>query len=243
MLELAAPYLNASRGSEDIAILGVTPELVQLGWPAHVRLHAIDMSAEMIAKVWRLHPLLPSEVHNRFWQHMPLADNSVACAAGDGSLNSLQGIGEFADVLDEVSRVLKPGGAMVMRLFVSPDARAGMSDIERAVADGAIDIFHALKWHVAMAIAEAPDYSVKVSDIRDAVVAMFPDREILTALRGWPREAIDTIDSYEGAETRYTFPTFDALNRACAPYFEIAEVRTGTYEIAERCPTLLFRPR
>jgi len=28
-----------------------------------------------------------------------------------------------------------------------------------------------------------------------------------------------------------------------SPAFEMAEIVTGNYEIAERCPTLLFKPR
>lgn len=243
MLALAAPYLNASLGSADIAILGVTPEVVQLGWPAHVRLHAFDMSAEMIAKVWRPHPNLPSSVRELRWQDLPLADNAVACAVGDGSLNCLQGLSEYPEVLHQVARALRPNGALIMRMFIRPDTRATLEEVEAAVADGTVETFHALKWHVAMALAEAPEYAVRVTAIRDAIIAIFPDREKLASARGWPREAIDTIDSYEGAETRYNFPTLEAVRNVSSPSFEMVEIVTGNYEIAERCPTLLFKPR
>jgi len=217
--------------------------VVQIPWPAHVRLRAFDMSAGMIAKVWAPHAELPSEVHERRWQDLPLADGSVACAVGDGSLNALPSLAEFPDVLSEIARVLDRRGALILRMFIRPEARAALGEVEQSVWAGRIKSFHALKWHVAMAIAEAPDYSVKVSDIRAKIIAMFPDRERLAALHDWPRPVIDAIDSYDGVDTRYTFPPLDAVRKVSSPFFELAGMQTGSYEIAERCPTVLFRLR
>ncbi len=86
MLQMAAPFLLDRADAANIVVMGVTPEIVQLDWPAHVRLQAFDHSAEMIASVWRPHPNLPSEVQQVRWQNMPLADHSVDCVVGDGSL-------------------------------------------------------------------------------------------------------------------------------------------------------------
>ena len=243
MLELAAPAFDAAGEGAEIVILGVTPEVVQLAWPPSARIHAFDQSAEMIAKVWKPHTRLRSDVRTARWQSMPLADDSVDCAAGDGSLNALQSLSEFPDVLREVARVLRKEGVLVLRMFIRPEMRSSLDEVEALVRSGGVQSFHALKWHVAMALSQAPDFSVRVANIHAALMRMFPDRAELAAMRGWPREVIEAIDSYEGVETRYSFPTLAAVREVCAPFFELAEMRTGSYEIAERCPTVLFRPR
>jgi hypothetical protein len=151
-------------------------------------------------------------------------------------------LNDYRDVFGEVRQLLTPEGALILRIFVRPDVRAALQDVERAVTEGEIKSFHALKWHVAMTITEAPEYSVKVTDIRDAIMRMFPDRARLAEMRSWPRAIIDGIDSYADVDTRYSFPTLDAIKDVCASYFEIADKLVGEYEIAERCPTILFRP-
>ena len=57
MMALARPYLASSR-SPTVVVLGVTPEVVQLPWPARTRLLAVDHSADMIAHVFGPQPFV-----------------------------------------------------------------------------------------------------------------------------------------------------------------------------------------
>lgn len=240
MLELAAPAL-AGKAAPGVVILGVTPELVQLPWPDGTRLLALDQSAEMIAAVWRPHPGVDSRVREARWQTMPVENGSTSLIVGDGSLNALTSLQEYPDVFAEAARVLQPAGALVLRCFVRPDRAETLDEVAAAALAGRIGSMHALKWRIAMALEVDPSFSVAVVDIRAAFERLLPDRDRLAGITGWPLQVIDTIDAYRGVATRYSFPTFAAIRAAAAPLFEPVEVRCGKYELAERCPTVLFR--
>lgn len=224
-----------------VAVLGVTPELIDLPWPRSVELVAYDHSAEMIASVWHPHPGIRSTALLADWRNLPAADATFHAAAGDGSLNALPHLDHWDSVLRELCRVLVPHAPVALRCYVRPDQAEPMADIVSAANAGLIGGFNALKWRIAMSIAGRQGASVAVSDIHAAFSASFPSREDLARAAGWPRAIIDTIDAYKGAKARYTFPAFDEIQAMCEPCFDIESTRHGTYELADRCPTLTMR--
>lgn len=216
--------------------------LMQLPWPDHVQLHAFDHSAEMIASIWRPHAKAASSVQQVRWQSMPLPDHSVEVVVGDGSLNVLPHSDGYGVVMAEVARVLTPNGLMALRCFIGPDRVEALDEIAAAALGGVISSFHALKWRLAMAMDGSENFSVAVADLHAVFNRLFPDRDLLAQRAAWTRETVDTIDAYLGVDTRYTFPTLLALQQLAAPTFHLAEVRHDQYELADRCPTVCFRP-
>jgi SAM-dependent methyltransferase len=239
MLALAGPALAAHR-APGVVVMGVTPEIVRLPWPAGTRILALDRSAEMIASVWQPHPRLYSQVARARWQSMPIKDRSIALAVGDGSLNALPRMADYPVVLGEVARILKPGGSMVLRCFVRPERPERMDEIAAAARGGGIGSFSALKWRIAMALDGGGSCSVAVAGIRAAFDRLFPDRDRLSRATGWARQTVDTIDSFKDVATRYSFPTLQAIGAVAAPVFDLTGVRRGHYEMADQCPTLSF---
>jgi len=242
ILTLSLPALSHSRNTSEVIVLGVTPELVQLNWPGNIRLQAFDHSAEMIASVWRPHFRNPSSVQQVRWQSMPLEDESVDLVIGDGCVTVLPCADDCRAVFAEASRVLKPTGLLVMRCFIRPERAESAEDVVTALYNGMIGSFHALKWRVAMAINPDGEFSVAVAGIHALFERLFPDRDQLAGYTGWSREAIDTIDAYSGTDIRYTFPTISELTELALPFAAVVDARKGTYELAERCPILCFKP-
>jgi SAM-dependent methyltransferase len=240
MLALAAPALAAHR-APGVVVMGVTPEIVRLPWPAGSRILALDRSAEMIARVWLPNPRIDSRVARARWQSMPVKDGSAGLVVGDGSLNALPVMGDYRAVLDEVARVLKPDGALILRCFVRPDQPENIDDVAAAARSGGIGSFSALKWRIAMALDGGSAFSIAVADIRSAFNSLFPDRDALARATGWPRQTLDTIDGFKDVATRYTFPTLEAMRAVAMPVFALAGARRGNYELAGQCPTLLFQ--
>jgi SAM-dependent methyltransferase len=226
-----------------VAILGVTPELVLLPWPDFVHLFAFDHSAEMIAQVWQPHPVVISSVHEADWRKFPLETGSIQAAVGDGSLNVLPHLQDYRAVLEELHRVMAPGAVLVIRCFIRPDKVETLPEVIAAVHASQVGSFHALKWRCAMSLADVPGASVAVSDIHAAFETSFPSRLLLSEMTGWPEAQIDTIDAYKGAPTRYNFPTLQEMRDRCAPYFDVEDVRYAIYEMADRCPTLILKRR
>ena len=136
---MAAAGADLARpAATDVLVLGVTPEVVQLPWPASLRLHAFDHSAEMIATVWQPHPQIVSSARQASWQSLPLADRSVCVAVGDGSFNSLPELADYTDVLRELARVLQPDALLCLRYYALPLVRESLAEVEAAVRAGQV---------------------------------------------------------------------------------------------------------
>lgn len=241
MVELAAPALT--HAEPHVAVLGVTPELVQLPWPGATRVTAVDSSARMIATVWRPHPARPSAAIRGRWQEMPLRARCLDAAVGDGSLNALESTGIYDAVLGEIARSLKPSGRLILRCFVRPDQNETVDEVLAATMAGKISSFHAFKWRLAMAISVDRDFQLPVKRIHAAFCELFPDRSQLAGATDWSEGTIGTIDVYASADICFTFPDLRTMLHHASRWFELIAVKYGTYELSERCPTLCLALR
>jgi SAM-dependent methyltransferase len=222
-----------------VVLLGVTPELATLRWPAGTSLLAIDRSRAMIDTVF---PAGAGHAVAGEWTALPCATGSVDVVAGDGALSNLAFPLGYRAFAGEQHRVLAAGGRLILRLFAAPDPGEQLADVGRALAAGRIGSFHALKWRVAMAIQPA-DRNVAVVEILHALDRVAPDRAALAALTGWPAAVIATIEAYRDSALRYSFPTLAEVREVLAGHFTEVACRTPAYELGERCPTLVLQPR
>lgn len=218
-------------------LLGVTPELALVAAP----LVAVDRNPGMIACAW------PGNTADRHavqgdWLAMPVADGAFANAIGDGSLNTLAYPDGYATLFDELARVLKPGARIVVRNFCTPEEGEGLEAVGAATLGGRIASLHAFKWRLAMAaVAEAGDPNIRVTRIRDAFHALFPDQARLKAATGWTDDEIDTIEVYKDSVVSFSFPRLSELLAVVpARLRHRGTVAAGSYEMAERCPVVVM---
>lgn len=223
--------------ADPMLLLGVTPELADLS----PNLLAIDRTQEMIDSVW------PGDTQQRRalvgnWLKLRLPSASFASVICDGGATAFPYPGLPTKVLREVANVLIPGGRFVCRVFSSPEQGETLATVRAACERGEVGGVHALKWRIAMAIVhERGNPNVPVTEIRDTFEGWFPDRAALAAETGWPREEIDTIDSYAGSNATYGFPTRSQLLAIVPPELANARfVEAGAYELAERCPLFVM---
>lgn len=231
----AAAAWEASAGRPPrVLVLGVTPELVGVGWATPPV--AIERSAAVIGALVQPGRARPLQAD---WCALPLADASIDLVLGDGSPSSMVYPGPYRRLAAEVARVLAPGGRLVLRLFAAPPAREPLAAVADDLAAGRIGSFHALKWRVAMAI-QPDERNVAVTDLAVAIDALVPDRAALAARTGWPRPVLDAVDVYRGSPVTYSFPTRAELEAALAPHLVVVDEVTPGYELGERCPTVTW---
>jgi len=229
--------LKAPRG----LVLGATPELALLPWPPGGHLTAVDLSADMIARVFPAAELpCAGEAVCANWKAIPLPAASVDVALGDGSLSALPSGRDYEAVVGEIHRVLRPGGRLALRCYVHPDEKEPMADVFKALDGGEIGSIHALKWRIAMALQGSLDEGVRVADIRDCFLEHIGEREAAARRLGWPLEVINTIDAYKGSTVSYTFPTLAEIRAKVAGRFAVARIVHPSYELGERCPVIGF---
>jgi len=226
----------------DAVLLGVTPEIALMQWPAGTRLVAIDHSQAMIDGVW------PGDTPGRTarraeWVRLPLPDASQHIVIGDGCFSTLLYPAQYRTAVAEMRRILRDGGLLIMRFFTRPEMREPLKSVIDDLVNGRIGNFHVFKWRLAMALHGNSEEGVQLSAIWDAWQAAVSDPEVLADRLRWPREVVRTIDNYRGVPTRYSFPTLAETRAELAAAFVETASFFPRYELGERCPTLVFRPR
>ncbi len=242
--EAAIARHSAGAGRAPSALLlGVTPELAACRWPAGTCLRAIDNSRAMIDALWPA-PGVPDQarVLCADWRAMPLASASVDIVVGDGCYSAAP-FPDAPTISREVRRVLRDDGFFAIRVFTRPDMPESVADLRRLVGAGRVGSVHALKWRVAGAIQESIQEGVRLGDIWDAFQTLTAEMLAMGGGDGWSPEEIASLDRYRDNDTRFYFPTAGEFRAATAPWLEEVACRTGGYELAERCPIFLLRPR
>ena len=222
-------------------LLGVTPEIAAMSWPAGAQLLAADLSRPMIRGVWPGAALGHMAVCAD-WLDLPLPDRTQDLVLGDGSFSALTG-DAYTAMVESLRRIVCRQGLVLMRFFTRPDRSEAPADAFADLSAGRIGSFHAFKWRLAMALHGSLDAGVRLADIWDAWHDAVPDPQEVARERGWPLPVVLTIDDFRGSATRYTFPTLSEARAAMADGFEEVSCRFPTYELGERCPILAFRPR
>lgn len=227
---------SLAQGDDHYLLLGVTQELTRLT----DHMVAVDHNVAMIAALWRGNSPGCNIVHGD-WMHLPFAAYTFAAVVGDGCLCPLAYPLQYEQLLAQLQLVLKPGGKALLRLFSAPDESETCVAVCDAALAGKIAGFHAFKWRLAMAlVAENGDPNVAVDQIYATFARLLPDRQRLAAASGWSMEDIATIDVYRGSGAVYSFPTLAQLRQVIPQGLREAGMVQGSYELAERCPTLIL---
>jgi len=221
-------------------LLGVTPEIATLDFGRPMHLVAADISLTMICSVW------PGDTPVRQavcadWLRLPLLQGVFDLVLADGSLSILpfpKGYGLLGAV---IAACLKPGGAFIVRAFCRPEIAEPVEAVMADMRARRIGNFNVFKWRLAMAVqGDNSSRSVCLADIWETCRHHVGNHEALAAATGWPIDVIGAIDGYRNSEARYSFPTVSETIQALAQHFDCVEQLSGHYELAERCPSLVF---
>ncbi len=225
-------------------LLGVTPEIAGMRWPAGASVFAVDQAIAVIRGLWRpAEGLAGAGAVSARWQRLPFRDGAFDLVIGDGCLTALGTATAQGAVSQELERVLRPGGLFVQRLFVTPDTREDLAAVFDDLLAGRIGAFDVFKWRLLMATPPRAGHTVCVGDAFEHWATAGIDRDRLAAANGWARERIDTIDDYRDNDALLGFPPLSEALARLAPHFDLSEMFTQPYELAERCPIVLLRRR
>ncbi|MFN4259681.1 MAG: hypothetical protein ACK4RK_10305 [Gemmataceae bacterium] len=232
---------SAGEGGPRALLLGVTPEIADMDWPAGTSLLAFDKSEAMVRVVW------PGDVPGRRqakvgnWLSMNLEPASRDVIIGDGCFALMRYPDGLRDFLSLLRPVARPGGLLIMRLFTRPARGESPNDVFAALAEGSIGSFHVLKWRLAMALQTDSRRGVQLADIwqtwHDAAI----DATELAARTGWSLDSIHTIAHYQGKEAFLTFPTLAEFQTVLAEQFAALSLHIPSYELGERCPIVVYQ--
>ncbi|SFN71043.1 class I SAM-dependent methyltransferase [Dokdonella immobilis] len=225
-----------------VAVLGLTPEILGCDWPVEVELSAVDHSPRMIEALW---PPEKGPANARVvmadWCDMPFSPASLDFVAGDGCY-VLQSFPQgYESLTREVTRVLRPGGRFLIRVFLRPDRPESVEDVADALAGGQIGSVHALKLRLLAAVHGASGPGSRLDDVWRAWRTMPAVSAAQAGGPGWTAEEIVGIDSYGGMSARYFLPTLSEFRQVLGAFLGEVACLCGTHELADRCPTLVWK--
>jgi len=227
---------DSSADNCNVLLCGVTPEIVEMNWPAGTRLWAVEKSRTMIEEVWPAKESKTKQPLQAEWTRLPFGPDSFDIVIGDGCFTSLEYPRLQLVFLESLRRVLQRNGLLIMRFFVQRDEPEQPDDIFRDLLEDRIGSFHIMKWRLAMSLQESASEGVGVNDIWE----VWDEAGITT---DWPAHAVNTIDTYKGSDHRLIFTSLREIRELLSTSFEqLAYIEPGN-ELGERCPILVYSPR
>ena len=231
-------------GDSCALMLGVTPEIATMRWPAGTRLLALDYSEAMIRNVWPAREAGGALAVLADWTAMPVADAACDVVVGDGSFNMPaypDGLGALAR---EARRVLTDDGRLVVRTFARPEQREPLDAVFADLRGGRIGNIDVFNWRLAMAVHGDLTAGVRLGSVWEAWADNVSDPAALMRSIGWPEDAwLPFLGGIQGFDGRMVFPTISELTDLLSEGFVRIACHVPEYETGERYPTLAFRPR
>jgi hypothetical protein len=222
---------------------GVTPEIATMAWPDGTELLAVDKSRPMIQHVW------PGDITGRRkavcadWFEFDCGADRYDVVIGDGNFAILDFPRQYRTLAGIARDALASDGVVITRFFVQPTA----SETPEAVIDdllaNRIGSFHAFKLRLAMALQRSASSGARMGDVFSAWTDAGIHVEALATMTGWPRAVIETINLFDGKDSRLSFPSVLQMEAPMSEHFDKLDERYLPYELGERCPILSFRPR
>jgi len=220
-------------------VLGVTPEIVGMRWPAGTELLALDRSAGMIEHVWPRKGL----VARSDWLKLALPDASRDVVIGDNPFTRHRYPDGHRAMLASIRRVLAPRGLLVLRYFCRAETDETPGRVFGELREGKIGNFHIFKWRLAMALQASVAQGVAWGEVWDAWNAEVRDPEAVLKRLGWKPEVLRTIEVNRGSVDRVTFPRLSEIRQVLGETFDVLQSYVPGYEMGERCPILVSKPR
>ena len=224
-------------------LCGVTPEIATMDWPEGTELLAVDKSRPMITHVWPGDVAGQREAVCADWFDFACGDERYDVVIGDGNFAILNYPGQYRRLAALARGWLASDGILVLRSFVLPAAKETPDAVFGDLRANRIGSFHSFKLRLAMALQESPRTGTRMGDVFDAWESARIEVAALTAATGWPRATIETIELFEGRDTRLSFPAAAQLDALMSEHFDKLDERWLPYELGERCPVAVFRPR
>lgn len=227
--------------SPRVLVLGLTPEILGCTWPRGTELSAVDHSPAMIRQLWPPSKGPPgARVVLADWCAMPIPSGTIDLVAGDGCYITMAYPEGFETLTREVRRVLRPAGRFVIRVFLRPDCPESVAEVTAAFERGDVGSVHALKLRLLAVRHGADGVGTRLADVW-RVWKTLPPLPVGSEVRqGWTAEELEGIERYRSQETRYFLPTLREFREVLSSSLTEIEYARSDYELADRCPTLVF---
>ena len=223
-------------------LLGVTPKLAKMNWPAGTCLTAADSSGPMASALW---PYNASPHQPRLiladWRCLPFRNAGADFVVGDGAVNCLRYPANLRELARSISRLLSPEGLFVIRCYLQPDCPESPEEVIAQIYSDGQETFHQFKFRLLMALQANAIEGIAVRHVYDYWASHTSDKPI--SRLDWSQTAFELMELYRGVDTVHTFPTLDELRQVLDEFFVEVDISIPSYCLGERCPTIVLKSR
>jgi len=243
MEKIIAQSLASHKDEIQVKLCGVTPEIASMAWPVNTRLTAIEQSQEMIEEVWPQNLATRGKVIQGVWLEQHNESGKYGVVIGDGCFISMNYPDGYNALAATLARSLQKGGIFIMRFFIQIEQRETDAQVFEDLMAGKIGSFHAFKWRLAMSLQQSSHQGVCLHDVFHAWTQSGIDEDRLLTKMSWSRATLNTIELYENKKNIFSFATLPELDGIFSKYFHRESIHFPSYELGERCPIIVLRPR
>ncbi len=243
LLEQLVGRTLAGRERTRALLLGVTPEIATMRWPAGTELLALDVSTAMIREVWPARQVPEAVVARGDWAAIPVRDAVFDIVVGDASLGIQPYPDGFFRVVGELRRVLRDGGVLATRVYTRTEDLEPVDAIFADLRAGRIRSFDVFRFRLLIALHGDRPHGSRGRDVWEAWKANVPDPAALVESLGWPQETIQAMEKSQYSTHAVIFPTLREIREDFSRSFEEIACEYRACEDGGRFPTLAFRAR
>lgn len=168
--------------SQRALILGATPEILNVLSEANLQTDLIDINQEMVDAMLEI---ASQSEHERVitignWLDMPYEDNSFDVVLGDAVIQNVP----YADrhnMIEQIWRVLRPGGIYLNRSFCVPEEKpyGSIDEILEAFREKSVDETTAIElvYEIQVLNYDHENHLAAMSDVRDVVAKLRVDEK------------------------------------------------------------------
>jgi len=226
-------------GGARVLLLGLTPTLVDAGWPMGTVLHAVDYDQAMVDALWKVKR--GAYCHLARWQEMPFQDDLFDLVIGDCSLNALPSLEAYDEVFREITRVRRPESKLISRFFVRPEPCFSLADIAAGAVVDLSKCNAAGKRLLILLAATQEDGRLFFRDIERKIIDQWGDVNSFLLELQMTEEDVNRARQTYRFDQVLNFPTQKQIEERCLEFFVKLEFIVPEYILGKFCMTLFAR--
>jgi len=231
---------NPKKNKLSALLLGVTPEITNMAWPPNTHLLAVDRMLGMIRHVWPGNSDIEADAICGDWMQLPLQKKWADLVIGDGSFTFFSFPDQYQQVCQSLKKVMADGAYLILRFFVQAEQTETCTVVFDDLYNGKIANFHVFKWRLAMSLQRDSSQGICVGEVWETWNRLGAGNEQLARQLNWPIDEINTINSYKESDTIYYYPDADSIRELFSSDFNEIGFIVDNYELADRCPLMIF---